>query len=200
MLTEELHAEVPDRDRGLVSRAGLGEPQPHMALMLRGDLECALFSVVGPGAPAPAVLVGIHGRVTDAILPDPFDDVRHFACPLAPPTGPPWLANWLARAAARALHWATLHTKNPGSPGLLILIITRSIELMRICGPGCRGFESHRSPHRLEPVTCGCPVLGAEWKSSSISACSRSPWPRYGISGAFRYQRRLTRVYAHPKR
>ncbi len=32
-------------------------------------------------------------------------------------------------------------------PGLLYLIITRSIEVLPICGPGCRGFESRRSPH-----------------------------------------------------
>jgi hypothetical protein len=42
VLAEEFYTEVPDRDRCLISRAGPGEPQPHMALMLVGDLQCAL--------------------------------------------------------------------------------------------------------------------------------------------------------------
>ena len=82
VLFEELDAEVPDRDGGLVGRAGLGEPQPHMALMLPGDLEGALLAVVSPGALVPAVLVGVHRRVTDPAFPGPLDDVRHVAHPL----------------------------------------------------------------------------------------------------------------------
>ena len=86
MLTKEFHGEVPDRDRGLVGRTGLGEPEPHMALMLLGDGLRALFSVVGPRALAPTVLVRVYGRVSDSAFPDPFDDVRHFSCLSVPPT------------------------------------------------------------------------------------------------------------------
>jgi hypothetical protein len=134
VLTEEFHAEVPDRDRSLVGRAGLGEPEPHMALMLLRDLLCALFAVVGPGALVPTVLVGVHRRVTGPAFPNPFDDVRHVS--LAAADEALWLGNRLARAADRALHWTPLLTKDPGLPGLLNVSLTRRIEDQPICGPG----------------------------------------------------------------
>jgi hypothetical protein len=68
VLTEEFHAEVSYRDRRFVSRAGLGEPEPHMPLVLVGDLLCALPTVVGPGALVPAVLVRIVRGVADPAL------------------------------------------------------------------------------------------------------------------------------------
>src|SRR5262249_55138416 len=69
---------------GLAGRAGPGEPEPHMALMLLGGLVRALVRVVGPGALAPAVLAGVHRRVADPGFPDPVDDVRRFSRPSAP--------------------------------------------------------------------------------------------------------------------
>ncbi len=68
-----------------------------------------------------------------------------------------WLGNRLARPAARALHWTPLLAKNPDLPGLLYAITTRSIEDRPICGPGCRGLESHRSPHRMRARAAGQP-------------------------------------------
>jgi hypothetical protein len=94
--------------------------------------------------------------VTDARFSNPFDDVRHFPAPFSPkPTRSVWLENRLGRPASRARHWTSLLANNPVLPGLLYIIITRSIEDRTICGPGCRGFESPRSPHGVTDRTAG---------------------------------------------
>jgi hypothetical protein len=61
------------------------------------------------------------------------------------------------------------------------------------CGPGCRGFESHRSPHvkalvrslgrhpRLGSPVCRCPILGVIWEPNVlIGPPSESARRRHG--------------------